>query len=182
MKGKGDIAYRLYFEKYLNSGIAREYLQNKPERLPAALISYHYLLHIATSIYNTGPAWATWQYPMERLCGMLLSLVHSRLHPYINLRNQITMWTRFSHLQHDTEINQKLLGNSSEEAPNYSESRVFTIEGADEELYSPSRKHFMSQTEMQRLRAYYATELNRHINQLGVSFPYTSYSKKPLIL
>ena len=35
---------------------------------------------------------------------------------------------------------------------------------------------------MQRLRAYYATELNRHINQLGVSFPYTSYSKKPLIL
>jgi len=92
------------------------------------------------------------------------------------------MWTRFSHLQHDTEINQKLLGNSSEEAPNYSESHVFTIEGADEELYSPSRKHFMSQTEMQRLRAYYATELNRHINQLGVSFPYTSYSKKPLIL
>jgi len=106
---------------------------------------------------------------------MLLPLVHSRLHPYINLRNQITMWTRFSQLQHDTEICQELFGNSSKEAPNYSESRVFTVEGAEEELYSPSRKHFMNQIEMQRLRAYYTTELNRHPKQLGVSFSYTSY-------
>ncbi|CAG8820237.1 20556_t:CDS:2, partial [Gigaspora rosea] len=34
----------------------KEYLQNNPLRLPAALISYHYLLHIASSICNTGPA------------------------------------------------------------------------------------------------------------------------------
>ncbi|POG63305.1 hypothetical protein GLOIN_2v1419660, partial [Rhizophagus irregularis DAOM 181602=DAOM 197198] len=58
------------------------------------------LLHIADSIYNTGPAWATWQYPMERLCGMLLPLVRSTQHPYTNLQNQITMWTQFSHLQY----------------------------------------------------------------------------------
>ncbi|CAG8845425.1 14992_t:CDS:2, partial [Gigaspora margarita] len=44
------------------------------ERLFFALISYHYLLHIAASIRNIGPAWSTWQYPMERLCGMLLPL------------------------------------------------------------------------------------------------------------
>jgi hypothetical protein len=63
-----------------------------------------------------------------------------------------------------------LFGNSSEETPNYSEGRVFTVEGAEEELYSPSRKHFMNQTEVRRLRAYYATELDRHANQLGVCF------------
>lgn len=80
------------------------------------------------------------------------------------------MWIRFSHIQYDTEINQRLFGKNLKEAANYSESRVFTVEGAEEELYSPSRKHFMNQIEMRRLRAYYATELDRYTNQLGVSF------------
>ncbi|PKC02802.1 hypothetical protein RhiirA5_453123, partial [Rhizophagus irregularis] len=53
------------------------------------------LLHIADSIYNTGSGWATWQYPIERLCGMLLPLVCSMQHPYTILQNQITMWTQF---------------------------------------------------------------------------------------
>ena len=74
---------------------SREYLRKEPECLPAALISFHYLLHIGDSIRNSGPAWATWQYPMVRLCGMLLPLVRSRQHPYTNLRNQITARIRF---------------------------------------------------------------------------------------
>uniref|UniRef100_U9SID2 Uncharacterized protein n=1 Tax=Rhizophagus irregularis (strain DAOM 181602 / DAOM 197198 / MUCL 43194) TaxID=747089 RepID=U9SID2_RHIID len=73
----------------------KEYIQNNSTRLPAALISYYYLLHIADSIYNTGSGWATWQYPIERLCGMLLPLVCSMQHPYTILQNQITMWTQF---------------------------------------------------------------------------------------
>ncbi|CAI2200441.1 18229_t:CDS:2, partial [Funneliformis geosporum] len=44
----------------------REYIKNNSSQIPAALISYHYLLHISTSIRNTGPAWATWQYCMNR--------------------------------------------------------------------------------------------------------------------
>ncbi|CAG8663510.1 23064_t:CDS:1, partial [Gigaspora rosea] len=51
---------------------------------------------------------ATWQYPIERMCGMLLPLEHSRQHPYTNLRNQITTWIHFSHLQYKVEIKQKL--------------------------------------------------------------------------
>jgi hypothetical protein len=147
----------------------REYLQNNPKYLPAALVTYHYLLHIATSIYNTGPAWATWQYPMERLCGMLLPLVRSKQYPYINLQNQITMWIRFSHLQYKTEINQKLFGKSLEEMSDYSESRIFVIDGVKEKLYPPSHKYCMNRTEMQRLKAYYITALNKHANQLVVS-------------
>ncbi|POG60885.1 hypothetical protein GLOIN_2v1430867, partial [Rhizophagus irregularis DAOM 181602=DAOM 197198] len=57
------------------------------------------LLHIAYSIQETGPLWATWQFPIERLFGMLIPLVHSRQHPYTNLINQITMWLQFAHLQ-----------------------------------------------------------------------------------
>ncbi|CAB4398993.1 unnamed protein product [Rhizophagus irregularis] len=121
----------------------REYLQNDPARLPAALISYHYLSHIATSIRNTGPAWATWQYPMERLCGMLLPLVRSKQHPYTNLQNQITIWTQFSHLQYKSEIYHKIFGKGLEKSINYSENQVFTTDSAEEELQSPSRKYCM---------------------------------------
>ncbi|CAB5189613.1 unnamed protein product [Rhizophagus irregularis] len=133
----------------------REYIQDDSRRFSAALISYHYLLHISTSIRNTGPAWATWQYPMERLCGMLVPLVHSKQHPYTNLRNQITIWTQFSHLQYKAEVNQKVFGNKLRE--------LSTIE---EELYSLSRKYCMNRTELQRLRAYYVTVLNKPADQL----------------
>ena len=106
---------------------------------------------------------------MERLCGMLLPLVRSRQHPYTNLQNQITIWIRFSHLQYKAEINQKLFGINLK-IPNCSESRVFIIDGVEEKLYSPSRMYCMNRTEMQRLKAYYATALNIHINQLEVRF------------
>src|SRR3954452_19060509 len=55
------------------------------------LMSYHYLLHVADSIKNCGPCWTWWQYPMEHMCGMLLPLVRSRLHPYVNLANNIML-------------------------------------------------------------------------------------------
>ncbi|CAG8512192.1 17192_t:CDS:2 [Cetraspora pellucida] len=45
--------------------IKEEYYQREPECLQAMLISFHYLLHIAESIFETGPLWATWQFPME---------------------------------------------------------------------------------------------------------------------
>lgn len=107
---------------------------------------------------------------MERLCGMLLPLVRSRQYPYINLQNQITMWIRFSHLQYKTEINQKLFGTNSEKTQNCSENRVFTTDGAKEELHSPSFSYSMNGIEIQRLKAYYVTALNRHANQLMVRF------------
>ncbi|CAG8857528.1 41820_t:CDS:1, partial [Gigaspora margarita] len=142
------------------------YLQNDSRRLPAALISYHYLLHIATSICNTGPAWATWQYPMERLCGMLLPLVRSRQHPYINLQNQITMWNQFSLLQYKSEINKNLF-TSLEKSSNHSETRIFIIEGVEEKLFSLSLSYCMNKTETQRLKVYYATALNKTISRLN---------------
>ncbi|CAG8642442.1 45451_t:CDS:10, partial [Gigaspora margarita] len=111
----------------------KEYLQNDSRWLLAALISYHYLLHIAASIRNTGPAWSTWQYPMERLCGMLLPLLFAR-----NL----------------------------EETPYHVESHGFIIEDAEEKLYSLSSSYQMNKTEIQRLKAYYATALNKPINLL----------------
>ncbi|EXX77486.1 hypothetical protein RirG_023330 [Rhizophagus irregularis DAOM 197198w] len=109
---------------------------------------------------------------MERLCGMLLPLVRSTQHPYTNLQNQITMWTQFSHLQYKPNIYQRLISKNSKKTLNYSENNYFTTDGAEEVLYSLSRKYCMNRTEIQRLRAYYVTALNRNANQLSVStFP-----------
>jgi hypothetical protein len=51
----------------------------------------------------------------------------------------------------------------------YSESRIFVIDGVKEKLYPPSHKYCMNRTEMQRFKAYYITALNKHANQLVVS-------------
>ena len=61
-------------------------------------LCFHYLLHVADSIKNTGPCWATWQFPMERVCEMLLPLVKSRLHPYKNLINTVNLMELFNYL------------------------------------------------------------------------------------
>jgi hypothetical protein len=55
--------------------------------------------NFADSIENTSPCWSTWQFPIERVCGMLLPLARSRLHPYKNIINNIHVWEMFNHLQ-----------------------------------------------------------------------------------
>ncbi|CAG8590114.1 20412_t:CDS:10 [Gigaspora margarita] len=40
-------------------------------------------------IANCGPCWSFWQFPIERLCGMLLPLIYSKIHPYSNLANSV---------------------------------------------------------------------------------------------
>ena len=55
------------------------------------LISFHYLLHVAESIEDFGPCRGYWQFPMERMCGMLIPLVKSQIHPYANLWNNLIL-------------------------------------------------------------------------------------------
>jgi len=114
----------------------RDYIQYNLEWLSAALISFHYLLHITDSIRTIGPAWATWQYPMERLCGMLLPLVRSQRRLYVNLQNQITLWTRFVHLKYQSRVNQRILG-CPEETWVWLSHHVFSVPGVTKKLYSP---------------------------------------------
>jgi len=147
----------------------REYVQRDSERLSAALISFHYLLHIADLVRNVGPAWATWQYPMERLCGMLLPLVRSRRCPYVNLQNQITMWLRFALLKYKSVINQRIFRCGLEKTPIWPLHRVFNVPGVAEELYSPYSIYTMDLTQERRLKEHYATTRGICVNAVGVS-------------
>ena len=131
--------------------IFSNYYQKKEEKLNTMLISFHYLLHVADSIKDCGPCWTSWQYPMERMCGMLLPLVHSKLHPYINLANGIILAEKFNHLSY---IIPAFIKNDSKKS--WPQHKVFGLENYDEELYFPSVIYNLDKrTELQRLIHFY---------------------------
>ena len=123
------------------------------------LMSFHYLLHVTNSIENCGPCWLSWQSPMERMCGMLLPLVHSKLHPYVNLANNIILIEKFNHLSYiASAYNQIFVNNNSEKT--WSPHKVFGLENYDEELYFPSVIYNLDKnTELKRLIFFYSAIL-----------------------
>ena len=123
------------------------------------LMSFHYLLHVADSIKNCGPCWTSWQYPMERMCGMLLPLVRSRLHPYVNLANNIMLIEKINHLSYIAPAyNQIFIKDNSEKI--WSQNKVFGLENYDEELYFPSEIYNLNnRNELPRLICFYSAIL-----------------------
>ena len=123
------------------------------------LMSFHYLLHVPESIENCGPCWSSWQYPMERMCGMLLPLVHSKLHPYVNLANNIILIEKFNHLSYIAPAYNQIFINSNSEKT-WPSHKVFGLENYDEELYFPSVIHNLdTNTELKRLIFFYSATL-----------------------
>src|SRR5215469_4442432 len=123
------------------------------------LMSFHYLLHVTDSIKNCGPCWTSWQYPMERMCGMLLPLVHSKLHPYVNLANNIMLIEKINYLSYIAPaFNQIFIKNNSQKI--WPQHKVFSLANYDEELYFPSVIYNLDKmTELQRLIQFYSTIL-----------------------
>lgn len=131
------------------------------------LISFHYLLHISECIKNCGPCWSYWQYPMERLCGILLPLVHSRLHPYKNLTNNILLMERFNHL---IFVYPSLSDQFSElSTKSYSEDKIFSLNQV-EEFYWPKKDYKLTVYETKQLKHFYSILLDIPKKRLEVSF------------
>lgn len=121
------------------------------------LMSFHYLLHVADSIKNCGPCWTSWQYPMERMCGMLLPLVHSKSHPYVNLANNIIFMEKINYLPYIIPaFNQIFKKNNSKI---WSQHKVFSLENYEEELYFPSTIYNLESTELKKLIRFYSVTL-----------------------
>lgn len=120
------------------------------------LISVHYLLHVADSIIATGPCWSTWQYPMERLIGLLLPLVRSRSNPYKNLTNNIILHERFNHLKYISKTLFDIYENNKS-TKNYSEEMVCVSSDSNEEFWWPSQKYNLTKTEIKKIKECYVT-------------------------
>ena len=111
---------------------------------------FHYILYVADSIHNTGPCWATWQYPMERLCGILQPLVKSRLHPYKNLTNHVYLLELFNNLQYYRRIHEQIF--PSIPSKQYEKHLVYSNQDYEEEFYWPSKVHILNTSELKKIK------------------------------
>jgi hypothetical protein len=75
------------------------YYRYTSDRLPACVSTYHFLLHLADCILDCGPTWCYWQFPCERLCGMLKAKVKSRVSANRNLSLGILYEEQLNHLR-----------------------------------------------------------------------------------
>ena len=117
---------------------------------------------------DCGPCWSYWQFPMERLCGLLIPLVHSKLHPYKNLTNNILLTERFNHLVFVSPS----LSNQISESPTiyYSEDKVFSLSSRIEEFYWPKKNYSLKVNEIKQLRYFYLGLFNIPKQRLEVRF------------
>jgi hypothetical protein len=130
----------------------REYYQNDDQRLAACKINFHYLSHVADSIKYCGPSWTHWQFPMERFCGILQPLVKSRIRPYSNLANTLTLLQQFYMLPFFS-ISKAIFKEKPQKQ--WSKERVFSTEEHEEEFYSPSKQYSLPTQEYNHLIKFY---------------------------
>lgn len=104
---------------------------------------------------------------MERMCGILIPLVKSQIHPYANLWNNLILNERFNHLKYKTEIYEKIF--SSKEEKKWASHRVFTSPLYEEyKLYSPSKKYILTPAELKKLKEAYSAIYDLNVNQIKV--------------
>ena len=113
-------------------------------------LCFYYILHVADSIYNTGSYWATWQFPMERLCGMLQPLTKSRIHPYKNLTNQVYLLELFNNVKFYQRIHEKIFPPTP--CKEYEKHLVYSNEDYEEEFYWPSKVHTLDNSELKKIK------------------------------
>ena len=160
MKGNNVIlakarVWLLYLTNY-NYYIFREYYQYKKSRLGACRMCFHYLLHVADSICECRPPCRYWQFPMERMCGMLLPLVNSRQNPFENLAKNLSIIEKFNYL--------KYLPKFSKDFQKLAITRVWNSnqvfgslpdhDGAIVEFYWPSQECLLDNLELKHLQTY----------------------------
>ena len=122
---------------------------------------------MAESIEDFGPCRRYWQFPMERICGMLIPLVKSQIHPYANLWNNLVLNERFNHLKYKTKFYEQVF--SQEEEKEWPSHRVFSSSLYEEfELYSPSKKYNLSTIELKKLKETYSAIFDLNISEIKV--------------
>ena len=76
--------------------------------ISACPLTIHTLLHITDSIKDTGTVWATWAFPIERFCGLLLPAIKSHRFPYANLEQFVTKGTQLLQIKLTRDLQEVL--------------------------------------------------------------------------
>src|SRR6266498_406743 len=141
---------------------------DEEDRSNIFLISFHYLLHVTKSIEDFDPYRGYWQFPMKRVCSMLIPLVKSQKHPYASLWNNILLNERFNHLKYKTEFYDQIFPQN--EKKEWSSHQVFSSSLYDDEyeFYSPLKKYVLSSAELKKLKEIYAAIFDININVIEI--------------
>ena len=75
------------------------YYRREDENLQMLPSTIHALLHVADCLEWNGSAWVYWAFPMERMNGMLLNLIKSKVHMSESLANGIVLQENLHHLR-----------------------------------------------------------------------------------
>ena len=104
------------------------------------------------------------------MCGMLIPLVKSQIHPYANLWNNLVLNERFNLLKYKTEFYEHIF--PKEEEKEWASHRVFTSSLYDDEyeFYSPSKKYTLTLAELKKLKETYSAIYDLNINQIEVMY------------
>ncbi|GET52716.1 transposase domain-containing protein [Rhizophagus irregularis DAOM 181602=DAOM 197198] len=135
----------LFYQHY-----ERYYYQFLAARLSVMKVCFHYILHVADSIQDTGPCWSTWQFPMEHTCGMLQPLAKSRLHPYKNLTNNVYLLELFNNLCYFRKFYDQIFPPISDKK--YKKHLVYTNENYEEEFQWPSKPYTLTFQEVKKIK------------------------------
>ncbi|GET63857.1 transposase domain-containing protein [Rhizophagus irregularis DAOM 181602=DAOM 197198] len=144
----------LFYQHY-----ERYYYQFLAARLSVMKVCFHYILHVADSIQDTGPCWSTWQFPMERTCGMLQPLAKSRLHPYKNLTNNVYLLELFNNLCYFRKFYDQIF--PSIPCKEYKEHLVYTNQNYEEEFQWPSKTYTLTFQEVKKIKDHLSVIDNR---------------------
>lgn len=107
---------------------------------------------------------------MERMCGMLIPLVKSQIHPYANLWNNLVLNERFNLLKYKTEFYKHIF--PQEEEKTWPSHRVFTSSfyNQEYEFYSPSKTYVLTSAELKKLKEAYSAIFDLNVNQIKVMY------------
>jgi hypothetical protein len=75
------------------------YYRNEQERLPVCTINIHSILHFADWITDCGPACYSWQFSMERFCGVIKPMARSKSKLDASIANAVILVEHLNHLQ-----------------------------------------------------------------------------------
>ena len=96
---------------------------------------------------------------MERICEMLLPLVKSKIKPYENLTNNISLMNCMSHISYVPDLKHILIEEDNEKK--WSSNQVYNVDNYEEEFYWPSKKYKLTETELRKLKKFY--DINNNV-------------------
>jgi hypothetical protein len=150
------------------------FYQQQWERLRVCLPTMHQLLHMYESLTAIGPSYIYWQWPMERLCGMITQTAKSRSAANQNIANSMVQDEQMNYLAYvlptnpddacfttDNDGQVNLADMLIDDQTAHHRHHASTNTGPDgHNFIAPQHTHTLSPAERHCLRVYLEDEYN----------------------